>query len=48
MGSKYMILGKNYDDKVYRSKQSKYFICGLFWLIVYIIKYECVDFNKRS
>jgi hypothetical protein len=49
MGMKYMIYGFNYPYRYYEaSRQTRYIIVAIFWFIVYSLKYDGVDINKRG
>lgn len=49
MGMKYMIYGFNYPYKGYEaSRQTRYIVTAIFWFIIYSLKYDGVDINKRG
>ena len=49
MGQKYIINGFNYPylRSEMKDKQTKYLIVALWYLIIFICKFDGVDFNKR-
>lgn len=49
MGQKYMIKGFNYPYPTgdMKDKQTKYLIVALWWLIIFLLKFDGVDFDKR-
>ena len=49
MGMKYMIYAFNYPYTGYdMSKQTRFFIIAIFWFMLFSIKYDGVDIQKRS
>ena len=49
MGMKYMIYAFNYTHMEYdASKQTRFLIVSVFWFILFSIKYDGVDIQKRS
>lgn len=49
MGMKYIIYGFNYPYRGYKvSRQTRFMPIAIWWFIVYSLKYDGVDVNKRG